>query len=181
MGLQESIGILVSIAAISGFLFGVFQYWRAQKWKRLEFAANQIQRLTTEPDLALAVSFLEYSKMKIPLPEKYQVFADSDDKPRIFDHDSENYAKVMEWTYFAPSAEYYIYRQSTTRLFEYLQQIHQFIEIGLLKPKDVAAGLEWVLKLIFHPKHIEKGILQKHLDEDFKEVIALKNKLENGA
>ena len=38
--------------------------------------------------------------MKIPLPEKYQVFIDSDDKTKIFDHDSKNYSKVMDPEYF---------------------------------------------------------------------------------
>jgi hypothetical protein len=176
MSIQEIIAILVSIAAIFGFLFGVFQYWQAQKWKRLEFAANQIQRLTTEPDLALAVSFLEYSKMKIPLPEKYQVFAADDDKVKIFDHDSKDYSKVMELDYFKVDANYFIYRQSTMRLFEYLQQIHQFIAMGLIKTNDVA-GLKWVLDMIFYPRYIDQSILLKHLEKDFEEIIALKNEL----
>lgn len=60
--IRETIELFVALAAIAGFFFGLYQYRKAQKWKRLEFAAGQLQRLTTEPDLVLAMMFLEYSK-----------------------------------------------------------------------------------------------------------------------
>ena len=71
MNAKELLDFLVSVIGIGGILFGVYQYRQAQKWKRLEFAANQLQRLTSVPELAVAYMFLNYSKRGVPLPEKY--------------------------------------------------------------------------------------------------------------
>jgi hypothetical protein len=53
MDTTEVVQVLVLIAAIAGFLFGVYQYQQAQKWKRLEFAATQLQRMYEDPELVL--------------------------------------------------------------------------------------------------------------------------------
>ena len=63
------------------------------------------------------------------------------------------------------------------RLFEYLQQIHQFIAMGLIEANDMA-GLEWILDLIFAPKYIDQTILHNYLETEFKEIIALKKELD---
>jgi hypothetical protein len=43
MDMKALLDIIVPIVGIGGFIFGLFQYRQAQKWKRLEFAANQLQ------------------------------------------------------------------------------------------------------------------------------------------
>jgi hypothetical protein len=52
-------------------LFGVYQYQQAQKWKRLEFAAIELQRMYEDPELVLAGTVNNYSARKVPLPERY--------------------------------------------------------------------------------------------------------------
>jgi hypothetical protein len=171
MDIKELIQIIVWLAGIASFLFGVYQYRQAQIWKRLEYAANQIQRLTSSPDLILAISFLEYSKMKIPLPEKYRKIAN---EAEIFNHDCDKLSKIMESEYFEETAEYFIYREAFARQFEYLEQIYQFIEMKLIQADDVK-GIKWVLENIAAPRFINKTVLIKHLQGDFKNVIRLMN------
>lgn len=165
---RDIIEISVALAAIAGFFFGLYQYRQAQTWKRLEFAAGQIQRLTSDPDLVLAITFLEYSKMEIPLPEKYAKIAKTD----TFEHDSSQLSRMMEPDYFERTAEYFIYREAFMRLFEYLEQIYQFIDMKLIKATDVK-GIAWVLRQIAQPRFIPQMILIEQLQSNFTDILKL--------
>jgi hypothetical protein len=169
MDFREIVELFVALAGIAGFFFGLFQYRAAQKWKRLEYAANQLQRLTSDPDLVLAITFLEYSKMNVPLPEKYWELAGS----KVFPHSQEKLSKMMDAGHFENSPEYLIYREAFMRLFEYFQQIYQFIDMGLIDAKDVK-GLRWVLDNVACPQRIDdKTLFKRHLAKGFQEVCEL--------
>jgi hypothetical protein len=168
MNTREAIELFVALGAIAGFFVGLYQYRQAQRWKRLEFAAGQLQRLTSDPDLVLAITFLEYSKMTIPLPEKYRELAKTD----LFHHDSAKLSENMGLTFFESTAEYFIYREAFMRLFEYLEQLYQFIDMGLIKADDVK-GVIWVLEGTARPKWIDRSVLVGHLRENFPDVIKL--------
>ena len=126
--------MLVSLIAIGSFWFGVHQYRQAQKWKRLEFAAEQIQRIYTEPELVLAATFLSYSKRGVPLPEKYWDYVGS----RVFEHHCKVMYQIMSSRYEEEIA-FFIYNDAIDRLFDYLDQIYAFIEMRLITVKDVEA------------------------------------------
>ena len=168
MDFKGVIEITLALVGVAGLLFGSYEYRQAQTWKRLEFAASQIQRLTSDPDLILAVTFLEYSGMKIPLPEKYWKLA----RAQTFNHDCDKLSKMMDAEHFEQTAAYFVYREAFARLFEYLEQIHQFIEMKLIKVNDVK-GIKWVLEQIAAPRFISKTILIQHLQGNFKDVIKL--------
>lgn len=165
---RETIELFVALAAIAGFFIGLYQYREAQKWKRLEFAAGQLQRLTTDPDLLLAITFLEYSKMEVPLPEKYRLLANAD----TFQHDSEVLSTMMKSDYFERTPAYFIYREAFMRLFEYFEQLFQFVEMGLIQASDIK-GIKWVLEGVIAPKYIEKTVLLEQLQKHFQDVLTL--------
>ena len=145
MDAKELIQILVSLIGVGGFLFGVFQYQQAQRWKRLEYAANQLQRLQSDPDLVLATTFLDISERDVPLPEKYWDYADA----RIFKHNCQSMYPIMARRY-NNTPEFFIYTEAFEHLFEYLVQIYAFIEMKLIKPSDVKS-LRWVLEDLAKP------------------------------
>ncbi len=171
--IREMIEIFVALAAIAGFFIGLYQYREAQKWKRLEFAAGQLQRLTTDPDLVLAMTFLEYSKMEVPLPEKYRLLTNAD----TIQHDSSVLSTMVAPDYFKRTPAYFIYREAFMRLFEYFEQLFQFIDMGLIQASDVK-GTKWVLERIISPKYIEKSTLVGHLQKNFQDVLTLIEMLE---
>jgi hypothetical protein len=166
--IRETIELFVALAALAGFFIGLYQYRKAQRWKRLEFAASQLQRLTTDPDLLLAMMFLEYSKMDVPLPEKYRVLIDAD----TFQHDSSTLSTMMAPGYFERTPTYFIYREAFMRLFEYFEQLFQFVDMGLIQVSDIK-GTKWVLAGVIAPKYIEKTVLLEHLQRHFQDVISL--------
>lgn len=168
MEIRDILELVVALAAIAGFFFGLYQYRQAQTWKRLEFAAGQVQRLTSDPDLVLAITFLEYSKMEIPLPEKYAKITKTD----TFEHDSSQLSRIMEPDHFERTTEYFVYREAFMRLFEYLEQIYQFIEMRLVKASDVK-GITWILRQIAQPRFIPQKILTKHLQTNFTDALKL--------
>jgi hypothetical protein len=173
MEIRDFLGIIGASIAIGGFLFGIYQYVLAQRWKRLEYAADLLQRLTTDPDLVLALTFLEYSKRKVPLPQKYQSLT----QENLFDHDSNRLSQVLKVGYWEDTPEYFIYRDVMNRLFHYLQQIYSFIEMKLIEPGDVLL-VEWVLVWIADPRFIKETVLLDYVGKNFPDVRKLMNMFE---
>ncbi len=157
MTFNQVIEVLVSLAAIVGFFFGLYQYRQAQRWKRLEFAATQLQRLTSDPELLFAIVCLEYSKREVHLPEKYQKVI----KKETFIHDSKVLSRVMQ-VYHEDTPEFYVYQDVFARLFEYLSQVYQFIDLGLIQANDVK-GLRWVLEHLANPIFVDKVAFAKYI------------------
>ena len=146
MDTKELIQILVSLVGIGGFLFGVLQYGQAQRWKRLEYAAGQLQRLQLDPDLALATAFLDSSERAVPLPAKYQVYKGEP----VFNHNCQVMYRKMALEY-ENTPEFFIYADAFERLFEYLVQIYAFIDMKLIKAGDVKS-LKWILEDLARPQ-----------------------------
>jgi hypothetical protein len=145
MDAKELVQVLVLIAAVAGFLFGVYQYRQAQKWKRLEFAATQLQRMYEDPELVLAGMFNNYSARRVPLPEKHWDYYDG----KVFDHDCRKMYRLMSSRY-EPEPDFFIYNDAFERLFEYLEQIYAFIELKLIKVDDVRS-LDWIIEDLVKP------------------------------
>lgn len=138
------------------------------KWKRLEYAANLLQRLTTDSDLVLSLTFLEYSKRQVYMPEKYRILSGKE----LFEHDARKLSQMLSLGYWENTSEYFIYRDAMNHLFHYLQLINSFIRMKLIKPKDVLL-LEYVLIWISDPQFIEKNVLSDYIQFNFPGVIKL--------
>jgi hypothetical protein len=173
MNTKELLDFIVTVIGISGVLFGVYQYRQAQRWKRLEFAANQLQRIYAEPELVLATTFLDYSKRGVPLPESYWEYVGK----KVFEHDCKIMYQLMSSRY-EEQIEFFIYNDTIDRLFAYLDQIYAFIEMRLIQAKDVES-LRWVLDDIDRPTWAEKHgfdsclLVKRAVDTDHPNVIKL--------
>lgn len=167
MNMADILAVIGTIIALSGFLFGLYQYTKAQRWKKLEYAAKLLQEMTIDEDIALALIFLEYSKRQVPLPDKYHKLAGDS----LFQHDSEKLSQMLEVGYWENTPEYFIYRDTLNRLFRYLQQFQQFIEMKLIEPEE-AYLVGWVLRRITNPDYIDKKTLHAYV-QYFPGVISL--------
>lgn len=150
MDAQALLNVLVSTVGVVGFLFGLYQYYQAQKWKRLEFAAAQLQRLSSEPELKLATLFLNYSRRGVPLPETYWNYANA----KVFEHDCKHMYTYLQ-QHYTNEVSFFIYSDTIDCLFEYLDQIYSFIDMKLITVKDVSS-LRWILDVIEKPQWAEK-------------------------
>jgi hypothetical protein len=140
----------VLILGIVGFLVGLSQYQNAQTWKRSEWAAEQLRRLDTDPELALCRLFLDWSTRDVAVLEKYRPYIES----LHFEHTWEKLIPAMDDKDVRDrpgkkpySWEQMAYRDAFDHFFEYLQDIDHYINRRLLTIEDVAPLRYWLEQL----------------------------------
>lgn len=144
-GLKGILTVLSAFLGIVGLLFGLLQYYKAQQWKKSEFAAGLLEQLWSNPDLALCCIFLDWKARRIPVPEKYRVFTEDtsfvhrwEDLTRALSSDEE------EANFVFPLV---LYRDVFDQFFTYLDRISHYINIGLFDVKDVQSLAYWLKQL----------------------------------
>lgn len=160
--IKETISSLSSVIGIAGLAFGLYQYYIAQKWKKSEFAAQQLEKLDSDPDLALCCKILDWSERDLPVPERYKSFTDES----AFHHDWELLCKAMVPEQINGVFENWkclVYRDIFDRFFAYLERINHFIEIRLVSEKDVSS-LEYWLEEISHPRFADPNKSKVFID-----------------
>jgi len=149
----DLVTISLALAGIAAFLFGIYEFRIAQKWKKSEFAAKQLEKLTTDPKLVLCTLFLDWSPRKVPVPSAYRLMI----KKTTFIHKWTTLAEAMrpedEKERF--TWEEVVYRDSFDYFFNYLEDINHFINIGLVSIRDVESLKYWV-KEIAMPRFAEE-------------------------
>ena len=67
--MEESdwIAIFALLFAVLGFVVGLFQYRKAQRWKIAEFVANEFKEFENDPVVADAMLILDWNPIKTPL------------------------------------------------------------------------------------------------------------------
>lgn len=162
--LKEIISWLTALLGASGFAFGLYQYYRAQLWKKSEFAASQVQQLSDNPDLALCCVFLDWDVRRIPVPERYSVFTEE----KSFKHDWNNvlHAMIPEDQKANFDWPLVLYRDVFDKFFIYLDRVNHYISIGLFEVEDVY-NLKYWLDEIKSPRYMKeenKNVFMKFID-----------------
>jgi hypothetical protein len=143
---------------LCGLGCGLFQYWRAQRWKRMEFAASLLNKIDTDPDLRLAIIFLDWRERDVVIPEKFLYLTS---EKRIFHHTFKSMAEAfdlanreinpeteaLELRSDKMCFEYSVYVETMDRFFEYLAHINAFIEQGLIEASDVSLLHYWLVRI----------------------------------
>lgn len=148
------------LIGVVGGGFGLYQYFIGQKWKRSEFAAQQLDKLLTDPDLAMCCVFLDWRERKLIVPERYKALTDK----TSFVHDwvALEGALVRDTDASSFTWQEVIYRDCFDRFFTYLDQINHFISIRLFSTNDVYSLKYWI-NIINEPQYTEN----KHLFDQF--------------
>ena len=157
----EVLKALAAPAAAAGFLFGVYQYFVAQKWKKAEFAANLLLRFHSDPDLDACCKILDWDKRTMLVPPNYQEIA----KASTFRHNWDNLTIAM-----APEIDVerftwqqMLYRDLFDKFFTYLAEINHFLKIKLIKKNQVATLRYW-LKCIAKPRFSKGDVFGAFLE-----------------
>jgi hypothetical protein len=143
---MEIIGVTL---ALGGFFFGLYQFYDAQKWKRAEFAASQLQKLDADPVLSAACKILDWKSRTIAVPAPLKV---SDDES-TFQHEWETLAEGVkpesERKSFDRPME--LYRDIFDTFFTYLERVNHSIDIDLIS-KEQVSSLEYWVKQVASPR-----------------------------
>lgn len=145
--------IIATLGGVAGGFLALQQYVVAQKWKRSEFAAKELEKLEVDPDLYLACQMLDWSWRKFPLPPRY--LGIRGDEEKFFTHHFETLVDAMkpETQKFDFRNEQVVYRDVFDRFFNYLGRIENMIQIGLISEGDVSS-LEYWLCQISEPRFV---------------------------
>ena len=162
MSLGDIITIIGTVLGLSGLSFGLYEYYIAQKWKKSEFAANQLALLSSDPELELACKLLDWSSREFPVPEKYQLIFE--EKTFIHDWETLRIAMLPESKRGVYNWQQTLYRDIFDHFFNYLENINHSISINLISQKDVESLRYW-LKQIASPRFVEQN--KKSLFMDF--------------
>jgi hypothetical protein len=63
--LKDWIELVGGVIGLGTFIFGIFQYWQAQRWKTAEFVASKMDVFMNNPDNELAMLMLDWNKRTI--------------------------------------------------------------------------------------------------------------------
>jgi hypothetical protein len=132
--------------ALGGFLFGVYQYYKAQRWKKAEFAAKELDKLIDDQVLSLACVFLDWEGRTLNTPDSYKEKAGSP----VFIHSWKVMENAMVGALEPPDGrggffwQEVLYRDVFDRFFSYLDMLNHYLNIGLIEQKDISAIRYWL-------------------------------------
>ena len=142
MELQDVVAVVGAIIGVGGLLFGLRQYSAGEKWKRSEFAAKQLEELSSDPRLQLCCKLLDWSVRLAPVPDEYRALTSE----TTFMHDWNVVAEAMvkESPQSRFDWQHMMYRDLFDHFFGYLERIEHFLSIGLFSVSDVASLKYWL-------------------------------------
>jgi hypothetical protein len=147
MELKDAVSVVGAVLGFGGLGFGLYQYYVAQKWKRAEFAAEQLEKLSSDPDLELCCKLLDWAVRISPVPERYASL--TAEKTLVHDWSIMREAMLPEedsaqtqWGW-----QHMMYRDVFDKFFDYLERINHYISIRLISEKDVSSLSYWLRQI----------------------------------
>jgi len=174
--------LLALIAGIGGFV-AYKEYSNAQKWKRLEFAAQHLERFWSDPKIEACCIFLDWEARRMKVPEAYGVFTES--KHFVHTHAqlrsamNSSLEKDLAQSEAGPASEEtshqfkwqeVMYRDYFDRLFDFLAQSNNSLRMGILKPQDLEQLVYWLSKILAEHKDMFEQFLTKYKYEQVAEL-----------
>lgn len=143
--LLQAVGTVVTACALA---VAYFQYRKTQLWVRLRFAAEEVEKIYTDDRLRLALQFLDWHDRGVFLPESLAHYGDekglfTHSVQRMKDamsvenreHDPDTGVYDLKKPFRKP--EYMIYVEVFDALFDYLSQLHVFIDAKLISGRQL--------------------------------------------
>lgn len=166
----EMIGSILTLIAI---LFGIYQYRKAQKWKRLEFVSNEITKFESDKNVTNARLMLDWQHRSIEL---YFDATEWDYKSRFVEIND----KILKSSLTIPdndpepeipfSEDEIRIRDTFDVLFSYFAAFYANIQTGLVTFDEYYPYIKYWLDILSNPANKKK-------DKEFKKLISdfLKN------
>jgi hypothetical protein len=142
--------------ASAGAPFALWQYYKAQRWKQLEFVAEQVKQFDSDPQVNNAMLMLDWKVRTIDLYPKL-----NDPESRFVTVDDSMLYKALatrqEDTKTNFTDEEAEIRACFDSFFSYLQRFDQFIEARLVRRMDFWPFLRYWLNFIGDPEEWKRS------------------------
>jgi hypothetical protein len=143
---------LGALGALIVFACGVWQYWQAQQWKRLEFVADQMAKFFSDSQVKTAMRLLDYSRIRLAADGSRAIGSDGG---TVFDDalcirslclhtDSPDQMEDLP-------PEEMIAREAFDAFLTRLENLNHFIATKLIKPTDLEPYLSYWLTILADP------------------------------
>jgi hypothetical protein len=171
--------IIAVVLAVVGGLIAAREYRSGQEWKRLEFAASLLGRLTTDPKLETCCILLDWAPRRIAVPEAYRCFLPPN-HPGYFVHTMDALREALnkrpadceaasEEAKGNPaegplrfSWQEVFYRDYFDRFFDFLNEAYDCVRMKLLKAGDLKRLTYWLNKISKEKSTFDAFILDYH-------------------
>jgi hypothetical protein len=181
MDFESWVKIAPTTIGALGFSFGVWQYTKAQRWKKAEFAAKELDKLSSDSTLAMACLFLDWEQRRIDIPQQFK----SRTKDETFVHSWGALELAMSPDLVPKDGrdgftwQEVMYRDIFDKFFTYIHMINHYLEINLLEKKDIAVLKYWMEQVCKSKLHNKKPIFKDYLVSfGYTGVVSLCKKLE---
>lgn len=141
---QEQLKAIALLGATLAFLIGLFQYRKAQTWKRSEWLAQEMESFFNDPVVVAALRMIDYGERRIELYPKREaeatrfVLLRDDDVAKALEHHSIRHQEDRGFNDDEASI-----RDAFDHLLARLERIQSFVQAGLLKYQDVRPYLNY--------------------------------------
>lgn len=141
--------IVVGFVGIITLIRAYMEYRRAQLWKRKEFAAQELDRLRTDPLLKFCCMAMDWHQRDVKPPVGYEIITD---KPNA-NTNLIRHSHAALYKGLTPSNNKHfgqqgaLYRDAFDNFFTYLENIESFIDNDLIEQKDVEPLNYWLRKI----------------------------------
>lgn len=150
-GPQHWIQLVGVLAACAAFASGLWQYRRAQQWKRAEFVASEIKAFEEDETIAKALIMLDHNRRHIQLFPKPK---EDDPQNGFVEVTDEVITSALTHHRHRPkgfTAVEIAIRDSFDRLLDRLERFENFIQAGLVSPKEFRPYIVYWVRIMADP------------------------------
>jgi hypothetical protein len=130
--------------AIAVFSIGLWQYWKAQKWKRREFIAAQMKDFEADKKIQLTMTMLDWNDRELYFPSEVG------DKPIVIKVDETILCSALLPHEYAGgySKDEARIRDCFDHFLDMLVRLWNFIEAGLISVEEVRPYMDYWIELV---------------------------------
>lgn len=137
------------VAASLAFASGLFQYRKAQQWKRAEFVAKEVKEVLQDRWVAIALRLLDFNMTTVNLQK-------SEHETELLEFHVEDIALAIALKPHSLRPEGLMpgevrIREAFDALFDALQRLEHFAAAGLVRPNDYAPYLRYWIRILGDP------------------------------
>lgn len=132
---------------------GIFEYTKAQKWKKAEFVSKEVKEFFADFDVKRAMILLDWNANELPLKD-----GELDGKTKFFFTD--NLILTALHTHKEMSSftnEEAIIKGIFDIFFDKLATFDNYIKTGLINSNDIKPYLNYWIEILADPKNSRKG------------------------
>lgn len=132
------------VGAVVVFGIGLWQYAKAQKWKRREFIATQMKEFESDEKIQLAMTMLDWNDRVLYFP------SEASDKPIAVKVDDALICSALLPHQLARrySKEEELIRDCFDRFLDMLVRLWNFVDAGLINTDELRPYIQYWIKLI---------------------------------